>query len=312
MAPHAAAMNNMQERIAGAGASMADPLMSLAMAAANSKGDAEGVGRGLVQAVTASFMVSGVLVVVLLSAPEHILGFFQTNAEVMPFAKTYCIIRALSLPAALSMNVCQAAFRSLLDLTTPFCVVMLANLANFVLDNVLMFQLGWGMAGCGWASVISQGPYDPEHLYLGQCGSSQGWYSNDGGSSGGQAGPGGVGAGVGHFLTSLFTQDVVVKAAVSSAALPATIMLGLAWNNALEGCLLAGSRSTSLAAMKSAKSAEQIEVRVEKPPDISRSSSKPKPTVRDRCRSFVLSGHFQGSLQVAAGVFGASLFTFVE
>lgn len=63
------------------------------MAAANSRGDAEGVGRGLVQAVTASFIVSGVLVVVLLSAPEHILGFFQTNAEVMPFAKTYCIIR---------------------------------------------------------------------------------------------------------------------------------------------------------------------------------------------------------------------------
>jgi len=76
--------------------------------------------------------------------------------------------RALSLPAALSMNVCQAAFRSLLDLTTPFCVVMLANLANFVLDNVLMFQLGWGMAGCGWASVISQVRM-ASHLYLNGC-----------------------------------------------------------------------------------------------------------------------------------------------
>lgn len=64
--------------------------------------------------------------------------------------------RALSLPAALTINVCQAAFRSLLDLTTPFCVVMAANAANYILDQLLMFGLGWGMAGCGWASVISQ------------------------------------------------------------------------------------------------------------------------------------------------------------
>jgi Na+-driven multidrug efflux pump len=35
-------------------------------------------------------------------------------------------------------------------------VVMTANAANYALDSLLMLRLGWGMAGCGWASVISQ------------------------------------------------------------------------------------------------------------------------------------------------------------
>jgi Na+-driven multidrug efflux pump len=33
---------------------------------------------------------------------------------------------------------------------------MTANAANYALDSLLMLRLGWGMAGCGWASVISQ------------------------------------------------------------------------------------------------------------------------------------------------------------
>ncbi|WIA21753.1 hypothetical protein OEZ85_000915 [Tetradesmus obliquus] len=131
-------------------------LCTQAMASANSRGDAEGVGRGFLQALAATAVVAVLLVTLLLLLPEQLLGFFQTNAEVMPYAKTYCMIRALSLPAALAMNVCQAAFRSLLDLSTPFAVVMAANAANYALDSLLMLRLGWGMAGCGIASVVSQ------------------------------------------------------------------------------------------------------------------------------------------------------------
>ncbi len=54
------------------------------------------------------------------------------------------------------MAVCQAAFRSVLDLRTPFLVVMASSAANLILDQIFMFNFGWGMAGCGWASVASQ------------------------------------------------------------------------------------------------------------------------------------------------------------
>lgn len=40
------------------------------------------------------------------------------------------------------------------------------------------------------------------------------------------------------LLSSAFTHDVPVRTLVGGAALPATVMLSLGWNNALEGCLL--------------------------------------------------------------------------
>ena len=33
---------------------------------------------------------------------------------------------------------------------------MAANAANYALDSLLMLRMGWGMAGCGIASVVSQ------------------------------------------------------------------------------------------------------------------------------------------------------------
>lgn len=66
-----------------------------AMASANSRGDSEGCGRGFIQAMTATLLVSCVLVCVLLSAPETLLGLFQTDEEVLALAKTYCMIRCV-------------------------------------------------------------------------------------------------------------------------------------------------------------------------------------------------------------------------
>ena len=64
------------------------------MASANSRGDAEGAGRGFIQAAAATLVVSSVLVTVLLSAPEALLGMFQNDPEVLALAKTYCMIRS--------------------------------------------------------------------------------------------------------------------------------------------------------------------------------------------------------------------------
>jgi hypothetical protein len=44
----------------------------------------------------------------------------------------------------------------MLDLTTPFCIVMAVNAANYLLNELLMVVFPYGMAGCGWASVMSQ------------------------------------------------------------------------------------------------------------------------------------------------------------
>jgi Na+-driven multidrug efflux pump len=64
-----------------------------AMAAANSRGDAEGIGRGLVHALAASLAISVPLALLLILFPEPVLTFFQTNAEIMADARTYARIR---------------------------------------------------------------------------------------------------------------------------------------------------------------------------------------------------------------------------
>ena len=43
-------------------------------------------------------------------------------------------------------------------------------------------------------------------------------------------------------LSHLFVKEADVLQLVGSAAVPATLMLSIAWNNALEGCLLGGYR----------------------------------------------------------------------
>lgn len=52
----------------------------------------QGCGRGFLQALAATWVVSVLLMVLLLLAPELVLSFFA-DAKVMPFAKTYCMIR---------------------------------------------------------------------------------------------------------------------------------------------------------------------------------------------------------------------------
>jgi Na+-driven multidrug efflux pump len=90
------------------------------MASANSRGDSEGCGRGFIQAATATLLVSCVLVCVLLSAPEQLLGMFQNDPEVLALAKTYCMIRcgqaAGSIAAAWSAN------------TAGWCLLTVADL----------------------------------------------------------------------------------------------------------------------------------------------------------------------------------------
>ncbi|GBG00233.1 hypothetical protein Rsub_12877, partial [Raphidocelis subcapitata] len=91
-------------------------LTTRSCAEAHARGDAARFGAGFAQALAAAGAVAAGLVVLLVAAPEAVLGVFSTNEETMPAAATYLSIRALSIPAALFMCVGQAAFRSLLDL----------------------------------------------------------------------------------------------------------------------------------------------------------------------------------------------------
>lgn len=58
--------------------------------------------------------------------------------------------------AALLMIVFQSAFRAVEDMHTPFAVVAASGLLNAVLDPLMIYTLGWGIAGAAWATSASQ------------------------------------------------------------------------------------------------------------------------------------------------------------
>jgi len=126
------------------------------MASANARGDRVALGRGFVLSLSASVLVGCLCAVVICSCPEAVLGLFQTPKEAMPDAVKYAVIRAAAAPCSLAMITCQAAFLATLDLRTPLIVVVLAGLANGLLDPLLIFTLNGGIGGAALATSLSQ------------------------------------------------------------------------------------------------------------------------------------------------------------
>jgi len=75
---------------------------------------------------------------------------------VLEGATVYLRIRALGVPALLVILVGHGAFRGYQDTRTPLVVTLGLNLVNLVLDPILIFVFGWGIAGAAWATVTAQ------------------------------------------------------------------------------------------------------------------------------------------------------------
>lgn len=78
------------------------------------------------------------------------------TVESLPPAVTYLRIRAVAIPFALASFVANGALRGYRDLRTPFRIAVLANLLNVLLDIILIFPLGLGVAGAAIATSLSQ------------------------------------------------------------------------------------------------------------------------------------------------------------
>eukprot|EP00892_Ulva_mutabilis_P008551 jgi/Ulvmu1/6068/UM027_0046.1 len=126
------------------------------ISAAYGCGDHAAQGRGLIISCAVSFILGLAITAALMLFPEHALRMFQTNAEMMPYAKTYCVIRALGVTSALLMIVFQSAFRAVEDMRTPFLVVAASGALNAILDPLMIYTLGMGIAGAAWATSASQ------------------------------------------------------------------------------------------------------------------------------------------------------------
>lgn len=126
------------------------------VAHAMGRGDREAAGRRVAHAGVAAIVlgVAGGILLFLLAAPL-VRAFGAVEALVSP-AVTYLQVRAVGVPFLLLGYVGHGAFRGVGDTRTPLVVVVVANIGNGLLDLVLVFGLGWGLAGVAAATVAAE------------------------------------------------------------------------------------------------------------------------------------------------------------
>jgi putative MATE family efflux protein len=104
----------------------------------------------LAVAVGVMLTVSGIVL-----APAAV-GLMGASGPVRSHALTYLRISLLGAPAVLVALVGVGYLRGIQDIRTTLTVAVCSNVANLVLELVLVYGLGAGIAGSAWATVVCQ------------------------------------------------------------------------------------------------------------------------------------------------------------
>ncbi|MFF4950678.1 MATE family efflux transporter [Streptomyces chattanoogensis] len=98
---------------------------------------------------------AAVIAAVLPTAP-WLVEAFGASGTAAPYATTYLRISALGIPAMLVVLAATGVLRGLQDTRTPLYVAVGGFSANAVLNAVLVYGAGLGIAGSAWGTVIAQ------------------------------------------------------------------------------------------------------------------------------------------------------------
>jgi MATE family multidrug resistance protein len=126
------------------------------VARAGGRGDREGAGRTVIQALGVAALAGPVATLVLITLGGPIVELMGATGELRDPALVYLRIRALAAPAVLVVTAGHGIFRGYLDTRTPLVVTLGLNLVNLVLDPLLIFGFGMGLAGAAIATAIAQ------------------------------------------------------------------------------------------------------------------------------------------------------------
>ncbi|WP_172382872.1 MATE family efflux transporter [Streptomyces sp. MNP-20] len=96
-----------------------------------------------------------VIAVALPTAPA-LVGLFGASDAATPHAVTYLRISALGIPAMLAVLAATGVLRGLQDTKTPLYVAIGGFVANGVLNVLLVYGAGLGIAGSAWGTVLAQ------------------------------------------------------------------------------------------------------------------------------------------------------------
>ena len=138
------------------------PLIAAAIGAGQRDRAAALAGQAILIAVV--LVLAGLLLVE--TAAPQLVSLMGASQDVESSAVTYLRIRGLGLPALLGITVGHAVYRGVGDTRTPMFISVGLSLVNAILDPILIFGLGWGLAGAGYASVVAQSAGAAVFIYL--------------------------------------------------------------------------------------------------------------------------------------------------
>ena len=87
---------------------------------------------------------------------DPILRWMDTPEETFSYAYDYIWVIFLGIPATMLYNLLSGIIRSLGDSKTPLVFLILSSLLNVALDVLFIVGFRMGVAGAGWATLLSQ------------------------------------------------------------------------------------------------------------------------------------------------------------
>lgn len=120
------------------------------------EGDSEGLKRTIGVSAKLSVYIAIMSLIVALAGLPLFLDLLRVPENLMPHARIYSGIILAGVPAMMFYNYCASVLRAVGDSKTPLIAMIIASIANIVLDCIAVFMLKWGIAGAAVATVLAQ------------------------------------------------------------------------------------------------------------------------------------------------------------
>ncbi|MFE4912302.1 MATE family efflux transporter [Streptomyces sp. NPDC056652] len=119
-------------------------------------GDLQAAIRQGMDGIWLALLLGATVIAVTLPAAPWLVGLFGASDTAAPYAVTYLRISSLGIPAMLVVLAATGVLRGLQDTRTPLYVAIGGFGANAVLNVVLVYGAGLGIAGSAWGTVLAQ------------------------------------------------------------------------------------------------------------------------------------------------------------
>ncbi|MGN3958382.1 MATE family efflux transporter [Streptomyces sp. WAC8370] len=119
-------------------------------------GDPQAAIRQGMDGIWLALLLGAAVIAVVLPTAPSLVALFGASETAGPYATTYLRISALGIPAMLVVLASTGVLRGLQNTRTPLYVAVAGFVANAVLNVVLVYGAGLGIAGSAWGTVIAQ------------------------------------------------------------------------------------------------------------------------------------------------------------